>query len=754
MKKVFKVFAWLLLGSITLALTLFVALKIYFTQERIKAIITSYVSVNFKREVDFKSASLNFRGFSIEELRLSEFSSFKNGQFFSVKELDIHPDLKALLKKQIKVSSIQGSGVQVSIIQIDSTTYNFTDLLQSPGLSASDGTKAQPKGIAFTIAKITLKDSTLSYKSLDGSITANVTNIRIGAGAVSDRGFFPLDADFKMSVKSPYLSGDFPASIKGLIDLAGFDINAGKAKIENAHIEAGNIACDLKGEFTGFLSPHAKITMEVKPFSSSDLREYSTAIPPHIPIPAIEVKSDFDLTTSSVVFKTLSARSGPVEGEFKGNLIWDPAFDCTLNAELLAHTPAIKTDALAEISTMVPKGYYLPRTDISVKALITPKKVTLTEASISGADIAASAAGDIYQSPFAVSAVIRISSANLRGVAGLSPDFKSYNLKGILSGKLNSKFTKSLLMNGSASFKGVGAKFIGNELSELKGGVTVTKKQIKSKGIRAKLNGSDIKLDFSATKYLTHPDATLNLDLAALELTASTVPAKAEVAISTSGKKPIPQAQTKTPPFDLKGKSRIGAISHPQFTSRETLFTYNLKNISTDFSGLSGEASFDIKGGKFDNLCEIAEQYKVAKVALYPMVILSVASKTVKGIKLPDFNTIVFTKLEGDYLFQNGSMELKKSNLEAELADATVLGNINLITQALDLKISVKLKKASGISMSVPLVMKVKGTFDAPSVKVDMKSVMDQPVVKKGIKQLAEEGTKLLDKLFNKKKKK
>ncbi|MBI5063646.1 MAG: hypothetical protein HZB87_09360, partial [Desulfatitalea sp.] len=52
--------------------------------------------------------------------------------------------------------------------------------------------------------------------------------------------------------------------------------------------------------------------------------------------------------------------------------------------------------------------------------------------------------------------------------------------------------------------------------------------------------------------------------------------------------------------------------------------------------------------GKLDNLCALAEKNKVSKVALYPMVILAVASRTIKGVKLPDFNTIIFSKMEGD----------------------------------------------------------------------------------------------------------
>ena len=756
MKKVFKIFEWILVVGLILCLGVFAFLKVYFTQARIKSIITTYVSKNLNREVDFKSAELNFCGFSIKNLRLSESSGFKNGEFFSLELLDIRPDLKAFLRKQFKVNSIQCSGVHVNIVQIDSCTYNFSNLFRPvlPGNPTGTSTENSPSNIAFIIAHVALKNSTLSYKNLDNSITANFHDIKLSANSVTDKGFFPFETEFKMRLKSPYLNGDFPSHIKGTIDLAGLNVNKGKAKIENAHVEAGKLLCDFNGKFEGFLAPTAELTLRLQPFSTNDLQAYFPAALPRISIPTVDATSDFSLTTSSVVFRSFYVKSGPAEGAVKGTLSWDPIFDYTLGADLKVISPEMKSDVLAEISTVVPTGFYLPKTNISVKALLKPGEVVLTEAEISGDSFDARATGDFTQVPLAILGVITISTINVHGLSAISPILKPYELKGKVAGKLNVKFSKKLLLSGTIGFKGIGAKLAGNELSYLKGGVTISKKQIKSKGISAKLNGSELKLNLSVNNYLIHPQAVFNLNLATLQLATSTEPVNENSNAPALAKVSTNPTQTKTLPFDLKGVSHIGSISHPLLTSGAASFNYNLKNISTDFNTLSGQAAFSVKGGKFDNLCELAEKYKVAKVALYPMAILSVASKSVKGIKLPDFNTIVFTKLEGEYLFHNGVMEIKKSNLEADLADAAVSGTINLVTQALDMKISVKLKKASGISMSVPLIMKVKGTFDAPSVKMDMKSVMDQPAVKKGVQKLAEEGTKLFNNLFNKKKKK
>ena len=66
------------------------------------------------------------------------------------------------------------------------------------------------------------------------------------------------------------------------------------------------------------------------------------------------------------------------------------------------------------------------------------------------------------------------------------------------------------------------------------------------------------------------------------------------------------------------------------------------------------------------------------------------------------------------------------------------------------MKITTALKKASGISMSVPVGMFVTGTFTDPSVRPDIKSIAEQPAVKKAAKQLAPAAEKLLKGLFKK----
>jgi hypothetical protein len=95
-------------------------------------------------------------------------------------------------------------------------------------------------------------------------------------------------------------------------------------------------------------------------------------------------------------------------------------------------------------------------------------------------------------------------------------------------------------------------------------------------------------------------------------------------------------------------------------------------------------------------------------------------------------------------------MKLNKSALTAAVADVTSSGSIDLPAEKLDMKVNTLLKQSTGIKMTVPVTMLVKGTFDNPSVKADIKSIAEQPAVKKALDRVIPNGSKLLKGLLKK----
>jgi AsmA protein len=396
----------------------------------------------------------------------------------------------------------------------------------------------------------------------------------------------------------------------------------------------------------------------------------------------------------------------------------------------------LDTTEVARKFRAVPKHIKLPLADIGAQLTLSPKKIRILAASVSAKSVKISAAGELSPPPaFAVSLGLKFRADNIRDLADMFSPLKEYSLTGSASGGADLAIApKTTVMRGKAAFSNIGASAADTRLSEMTGTAEFSGDHFRADAA-GRLEDSPLKLSVSAKNYSVHPLITLNADLETFKFKAvSPQQPQAGPAQAAAAKKEPSGAKAFA--FDISGRARLGSLVHPNLKAGETVLTYNLKNVSENPGLMSGSAAFKSGSGKFENLYQLANQHKTAKIALYPLVILGKAGKLAKGLQLPDLNNIAFTKIEGDYTFQDGIMKIQKSVLNSDIADADTSGSINLVSDTLDLKMTTVLKQASGINLSAPLGMTVKGTFDAPSMKPDVKSIIAQPVVKDNVQKL------------------
>ena len=105
MKKALKAFAWAALAGLLCLAAAAIAAKLYFTPARLKTLTLEYAAKNLGREVTFDSVALGLSGFSITNLRVSEYPNFKKGEFLSAAAFSVRPSFRALLKREIKINS-------------------------------------------------------------------------------------------------------------------------------------------------------------------------------------------------------------------------------------------------------------------------------------------------------------------------------------------------------------------------------------------------------------------------------------------------------------------------------------------------------------------------------------------------------------------------------------------------------------------------------------------------------------------------
>ncbi|MCX5784527.1 MAG: hypothetical protein NTX59_02455 [Elusimicrobia bacterium] len=749
MKKLVKISLWT--GGVLAALALAgaLALKIYFTPERVKRLALDYASSNLKREIDFKSASVNLSGFSVAGLRVSEYPDFSKGEFLSAEAVSVRPSLRELIfSGKIKVRSVSADGLKLKVMEIKKDTYNFSDLLSAKGNAGPPAARKSSAAPApLGISKLSVKNSRFSYRNFAGDMAVTIKDITLDAKNISPDTLFPLEANFTLDIAMPAFKGSMPVYLKGRAALGGWDPQKGRAEIEHARLSLGALKLEFSGKLSNLMEPEAELKLALKSFSTSDLKPFFPAAPGGIIVPATDADTAFKMTFNDLRLNSLTFKAGPASGALKGALAWNPLFDYSFNAELKAQIPEMDSSELSKQFPMVPAGFKIPLTDIKVSAAIKPSAADIRsfEAHTKGMDLSGSAA--IKLAP-AMQATVKLKAeiTDLSRLSKLATALEPYALIGRAGADLSCGWTGALSVSGRADFSGVGAGAAGRKLSGLKGALDFSKDMIVSGPLSGKLDGEDFKGSFSVKNYTSHPKAVFDFKLAKFAM-------KDLPAASGGGKdaKKPPQKPDAQPFYvDLAGAAEVGAIEHPNFSAKAAAFKCDLKNISPDLKELSGVAAFNVGAGKLSELYELAKNNKAAKVALYPLIVLQKASKLAKGARLPDFNNIAFDKIEGDYLFDKGVMKINKSLLTAAVADVSSSGSINLSAETLDMKLNNRLKEASGIKMSAPLTLLVTGTMASPSVKLDIKSVMEQPAVKKAVDNAVKQGSKLLKGLFKK----
>lgn len=732
MGKAMKISAWTLALILASLLPAFFALKFYFTPERIRKLALEYAGRTLKREISLDAAALDLRGFSLRNFKIAEAGGFKNGEFLSAGTFSILPDFRALLRKEVRIKSVRASRVTVRMLELKKGEYNFSDLLAGPRPGAGQsvpGGLTKPAEIG--ISDIDLTDSRLVYVNAERSMTVTLSGLSMRASSLTPGDWFPFKIGFTLALRSSPLSGDFPVSAEGRANLGGWNPRKGRVEIDKAALKAGRISCELRGGFEDLLEPDATLSLGVKAFSSTDLKPYFPGIPAHILLPSLTADAGLKLTADGMLLKKMNFRSGPALGSLKGRLAWNPVFDYDLAAEIKGQTPELDTTEVARKFHSIPKHIKLPMADFSAGLVFAPKKTRLLAASVSAKSLKISAEGEFTRAPaFSASGSVKLSAGDLRDIGAMLPQFREYEPGGSASGKLMFSLARHMVFSGRMDFSGAGARVLGNRFTDMTGYADFSKDQLRAEA-EGRLEGAPLKATLSVSDCFTHPRAALNADLAALTIS----PSGAEGGEAAKRKPAVKKSAAGRPfSFDLAGRTRLGAITHPNFKGGETVIKYGLSNISEDPGGLSGTASFGVAGGELDDLQKFADASKTAKIIFYPFLVLGKAARLAPSLKLPDLARIKFDRMEGDYTFRDGVMKIEKSLLRSEAADADSSGTVNLVKGELDLKILASPK--TGISLPVPVGMTVKGPFNNPSVKPDVASLLKQPAVKDTVNKL------------------
>jgi AsmA protein len=200
--------------------------------------------------------------FSLGEIQLASGKNFPDTSFASSKLAEINLAVWPLLtKKQLQISKITLSGVQLNLIRnIDGKT-NWDDLAggkktsnaKTPGNEQDKKEKSAKKALpAIDIGAIHINDINVQYKDQQAKKTIALNNFNLSIGHLQENTPFPVSADFNFKLddsKQPVL-----ASIK-----TGFDLSF---NLPNQHFNINDFSLD--GLFEGKMFPSAKLEINLQ----------------------------------------------------------------------------------------------------------------------------------------------------------------------------------------------------------------------------------------------------------------------------------------------------------------------------------------------------------------------------------------------------------------------------------------------------------------------------------------------------------
>lgn len=303
-------------------------------------------------------------------------------------------------------------------------------------------------------------------------------------------------------------------------------------------------------------------------------------------------------------------------------------------------------------------------------------------------------------------------------------DDTGFDPKGTLSGTFTATDKKNGQdVSGTVTLKNISALYPPFALTQTNGTIVIKSlDDISCASLTGRLNNENFTSSFAYKNIKDVLDLTLKAHLDKLTLTkfpfadnapADTASATTDTAVSSNKE----NAQTY---LNIKADVTVGAVSVPYFRTDGVTLQTNLQNVSSNMQKANGTVSFALQPGAITDMETLLKQSKIARIILLPLGLLNQVGKKL-NLNLFEAETqakkgeIAMTKAEGKYTFTNGVMNLDTTTFESALTNLKATGKVDFTNGALDMKASATL-----LTKQTPVVIKIGGTMDNPTGKLDV----------------------------------
>src|SRR3989339_620871 len=261
MKKFKKFLLIFIISVVVIFIGAIVALRIAFPPEKLKGILITKMSEFLHREIEIKNVSIGFRGLEVDDLKVSERPSFKEGTFVEAKQFLIMPDLFAILRKQISISKIVLKSPKINIVRYKDNSFNFSDLMPKESTVTVKQAEKQPEGksakkestgkeavpFSFLVSRVALSDGGVKFVDMSvQAMSAELKNIDVSLSGISLISSFSVD----VSVDALFKNMEGSLSFSGIVNLAQQSL-----KIKQAIVSTSGAGLKVSGDIYKFMNP-------------------------------------------------------------------------------------------------------------------------------------------------------------------------------------------------------------------------------------------------------------------------------------------------------------------------------------------------------------------------------------------------------------------------------------------------------------------------------------------------------------------
>lgn len=456
-----------------------------------------------------------------------------------------------------------------------------------------------------------------------------------------------------------------------------------------------------------------RFAVDVPSFKVAELPVAVPALPADYAAPATRLDGGFRARGDDLIFEKLSLQGKGgilrIDGVVAKAMSGAPEPDLEIQADL--NLPALTDRDLPFPG--VPAGLELPASKWDADLSYTPKAVRLRKlgVKIGSNEIAVEGAVSDPSGRGAFDLLVKCRRFVLDELTRVTPHTRDLKLAGSGFFALSVTGTKDKpVFGGKLQFKDIGATVAELPLSGFTGTASFDERRVDVPNLKGHVADGTLTMDLTIKDYAKAPEIQLEAALDRFDLGKYMMVKKkleedkktAQAAKTAKTGKPVEEKPVA--PLRTRGKFEVGELVHTTARAEKVVATWDLFGVTPDMKRLSGDAKLLIGGGKLRDVAKMALPPGV-KVLLAPILIFQ---KIGLGVNL---NDLTIAKFSGDYLFKDGVMTLRQSELDADKVAVAATGTIDLPTEALNMTTTANIGNLPQAEIAVT------GTITSPKTK-------------------------------------